>query len=166
MEVRSVEAIVRALNDADVRYLVVGGLAVNAHGYVRMTMDIDLVIELSPDNIIRGLNALMAIGYRFSVPVTPEAFADETSRERWRNEKGMMVLKLWSDLHRSTVIDVFVFEPFDFPDELQKACWIDVAEHVQAPFVSYETLLAMKRDAARPKDLLDVQELQKLNPYR
>jgi len=35
MEVRSVEAIVRALNAAEVRYLIVGDLAVNAHGYVR-----------------------------------------------------------------------------------------------------------------------------------
>ena len=35
MEARSIEAIVRALNEAGIRYLVVGGLAVNAHGYAR-----------------------------------------------------------------------------------------------------------------------------------
>ena len=39
MEVRSIEAIVRALNEAGIRYLVVGGLAVNAHGYARMTRE-------------------------------------------------------------------------------------------------------------------------------
>lgn len=43
MELSAVTAIASALNDAGVRYLVVGGLAVNAHGYVRMTMDVDLV---------------------------------------------------------------------------------------------------------------------------
>jgi hypothetical protein len=42
MEVRSVEAIARALNDAEIQYIVVGGLAVNAHGYERFTRDIDL----------------------------------------------------------------------------------------------------------------------------
>jgi hypothetical protein len=52
MEVRSVEAIVRALNDAKVQYLIVDGLAVNAHGYERLTVDLDLVIGLSRDNII------------------------------------------------------------------------------------------------------------------
>ncbi len=36
MEVRSVEAIMRALNTAEVQYLIVDGLAVNAHGYVRL----------------------------------------------------------------------------------------------------------------------------------
>jgi len=46
MEVRSVEAIVRALNTAEVEYLIVGGLAVNVHGYERLTQDVDLVIGL------------------------------------------------------------------------------------------------------------------------
>jgi hypothetical protein len=35
MEIRSVETIVRALNTSEVKYLVVGALAVNAHGFVR-----------------------------------------------------------------------------------------------------------------------------------
>jgi hypothetical protein len=58
MEVRSVEAIVRALKAAEVRYLIVGGIAVNAHGYERLTRDVDLVIGLEPENIIRGLRTL------------------------------------------------------------------------------------------------------------
>jgi hypothetical protein len=46
MELRSVEAVVAALNAAEVRYLIVGGLAVNAHGYQRTTVDLDMVIQL------------------------------------------------------------------------------------------------------------------------
>lgn len=56
MEVRSVEGIVGALNEASVQYLIVGGLAVNAHGYERLTQDVDLVIRLTPDNVVRGLS--------------------------------------------------------------------------------------------------------------
>ena len=41
MEVRSVEAIITALNAAKVQYLIVGGLAVIAHGYERLTRDVD-----------------------------------------------------------------------------------------------------------------------------
>jgi hypothetical protein len=40
MEVHSIETIVKALNDAGVQYLIVGGLAVNAHGYERLTVDV------------------------------------------------------------------------------------------------------------------------------
>jgi hypothetical protein len=80
MEVQSIEAIVRALNDAGTRYLVVGGLAVNAHGYARMTRDVDLVIQLEPRNTERGLRALLGIGYRLMIPEQPEAFADPAKR--------------------------------------------------------------------------------------
>ena len=58
MELRSLETIVNALNSADVRYILVGGIAVNAHGFVRMTRDVDIVLELQPDNILLGLNTL------------------------------------------------------------------------------------------------------------
>ena len=97
MEVRSVEAIFSALNAADVKYLVVGGLAVNAYGYERLTRDVDLVIDLEPENIIRGLRTLLGLGYRMSIPVTPEQFADSGNREAWRKKKNMTVLRLWSD---------------------------------------------------------------------
>ena len=48
MEVHSVEAIVSALNNAEAKYLIVGGLAVNAHGFVRLTRDVDIVLQLDP----------------------------------------------------------------------------------------------------------------------
>jgi hypothetical protein len=85
MELKSTELIVETLNAAKVQYLVVGGLAVNAHGYVRMTMDIDLVIGLRSENIIKALRSLSDIGYRTSVPITPEQFADPANRTRWRD---------------------------------------------------------------------------------
>ena len=53
MEVRSIEMVVKALNDAKVKYLVVGGVAVVAHGYERFTRDLDLVIGLEAENIRR-----------------------------------------------------------------------------------------------------------------
>ena len=63
MEVRSVEAIMRALNTAEVQYLIVGGLAVNAHGYVRLTRAVDIVLQLDPANVSRALSALFHVGY-------------------------------------------------------------------------------------------------------
>ena len=166
MEVRSVEAIVVALNSAKVRYLIVGGLAVNAHGYERLTNDVDLVIGLKRQNIIRGLRALQAIGYHLAIPVTPEAFADPVLRETWRREKNMVVLRLWSDKHRRTPIDVFVYEPFDFVREFVAGKQEQIMGNAKAPIVAYETLLTMKATAGREKDLLDIKALRKLDPYR
>ena len=79
MKIDDVRTILRALNDANVRYLIVGGLAVVAHGYVRFTQDIDLVIQLERENVLRAMNALTTIGYRPLIPVDAAQFADETS---------------------------------------------------------------------------------------
>jgi hypothetical protein len=166
MEVRSVEAIVRALNAAEVEYLIVGGLAVNAHGYERLTQDVDLVIKLAPHNIVRGLRALDHIGYRMPIPVTPEQFADASNRETWREEKNMTVLRLWSDLHRRTPVDVFVYEPFNFAEEYTAAKLEEIAADLKAPVVRYDTLLAMKRVAARPQDLADISELEQIQKLK
>jgi hypothetical protein len=162
MEVHSVEAVVRALNSAEVEYLIVGGLAVNAHGFVRLTRDIDIVIRLTPDNARNGLHALLAIGYQMSIPEKPEAFADAPTRERWREEKQMVVLKLWSDEHRRTPIDIFVYEPFSFAEELGRCVLLEISPGVTAPVVALATLLEMKRAVGRPQDLIDIQELERV----
>lgn len=162
MEVRSLEAIVRALNAASVKYLIVGGIAVNAHGFVRMTRDVDIVIGLEPDNAKAGLEALLRIGYRMAIPERPEAFADRATRERWRAEKAMLVLKLWSDDHLRTPVDVFVYEPFPFAAEYARAPRLEVAPGVEAPVVTLEQLLVMKRDADRPQDRIDIEELTRI----
>jgi predicted nucleotidyltransferase len=161
MELRSVETVVKALNEAGVRYIIVGGLAVNAHGFVRMTRDLDLVLQLERDNIILGLNTLMEAGYQMAIPATAEEFADLETRELWKTEKNMIVLKLWSDIHRRTPIDIFIYEPFEFISETQNLSRMELAPGVCAPIVSLQTLLEMKRTANRPQDRIDIEELQR-----
>jgi hypothetical protein len=166
MELRSVELIARTLNGEDIRYLVVGGLAVNAHGYERFTQDLDLVIGLEPRNVERALRALMRIGYTPAIPISPEDFANPDNRAAWHAEKSMFVLKMWSDAHRRTPIDIFIREPFDFELEWEHAVKFPLSEEVALPVLRYSTLLDMKREAGREKDLLDISALQKLDPYR
>jgi len=160
MKLKSVEAIVEVLNGAKVRYLVVGGLAVIAHGYLRFTKDVDFVVQLRPDNIKRAFGALAALGYRPLVPITGEQFADASNRERWIREKGMMVLQLWSDHHRETPIDVFVTEPFDFDTEYEGALRKSLFGRFEVRVVSISTLIDMKVAAGRPEDVIDVEHLR------
>jgi hypothetical protein len=159
MELICTERIVETLNAAKVQYLVVGGLAVNAHGYVRMTMDIDLVIGLRPGNIIKALHTLSSIGYKTAVPITPEQFADPVNRAQWRDEKNMRVLKLWNDEFPLTPLDIFVYEPFDFDTEYDAAMRVELRKGLAIPVVRLTTLLAMKKEAGRPQDLADIDML-------
>jgi len=55
MKINSLSAILHALNHADVRYLIAGGVAVNLHGYQRLTHDLDLVIQLEQSNIRQAM---------------------------------------------------------------------------------------------------------------
>ena len=161
MEIRSVETIVSALNKGEAKYLIVGGLAVNAHGFVRLTRDVDIVLQLDPDNVNKGLNALFNIGYQMSIPARPQDFANPETRKDWRQSKGMITLKLWSDEHQRTPVDIFVYEPFDFAKEFATALTVEVCPGLLARVVSLETLLRMKRDAGRAQDLIDIEELHR-----
>jgi predicted nucleotidyltransferase len=159
---KEVQQIVSALNHANVRYVVAGGLAVIAYGYLRLTMDVDLVIDLERENLLRALNALEMIGYKPRLPVTKEAFADARTRENWVSNKNMMVFPLWkpSDTN-GIVIDIFAKCPFNFADEYAKAKWMEIEGGLRIPFIDLDCLLRMKAKAARPKDLLDIEYLER-----
>jgi hypothetical protein len=111
-----------------------------------------MVTGLDPGNVIRGLRALLHIGYRMPIPVTPDEFADAGQRQSWRREKNMIVLKLWSDDHRRTPVYIFVYEPFDFPSEYPIAKWHSLASDIQVLVISYEALVSMKTAARRLRD--------------
>lgn len=160
MKLASLEAIVAALNSGNVRYLVAGGLAVNAHGYIRATQDVDLVIALDTDNILRAFDALATLGYKPLVPITAGQFANADLRDQWIRNKGMKVLNFFSDRHRETNVDLFVTEPFDFEREHANALQGALAPGVSVRFVSLPTLISMKEAADRPRDRDDVQHLR------
>jgi predicted nucleotidyltransferase len=160
MTKRSVEAIVAALNASGVRYLVAGGLAVVAHGYLRFTADVDMMIDLEPQNVERAIEALEGLGYRPRAPVAFREFADPGKREKWVKEKGLTVFSLFSDEHAATEIDLFVEPPLDFDAAYESAARFDVAPGVEAVFVGYEDLLRLKQQAGRQVDLEDIERLK------
>ena len=166
MTARSIEAIVTALNANGVRYLIAGGLAVVAHGYVRLTADLDLILDLAPENVIRGLDALASLGYRPRAPVPLIEFADAGKRESWIREKNLTVFSLYSPEHPATEIDLFATSPLAFGPAYESAALLDVAPGIEAVFVGLDDLLRMKRQSARPQDLEDIARLNALRSNR
>ena len=160
MKLASFEAIARALESAGVRYLVAGGLAVAAHGYLRFTKDADLVIQFDAENIHRAFAALASLGYRPLVPIKAEQFSDTATREGWIREKGMQVLQFWSEAHRETPVDIFVTDPFPFDDEYSRALVKPLNGDIPVRFVSIPTLIRMKEVADRPQDRIDIEYLR------
>jgi hypothetical protein len=160
VKLASFEALVAALGTAGVRYLVAGGLAVNAYGYLRFTKDVDLVVQLVPETIEAAFRALATLGYRPMAPITATQFANPALRAGWIRDKGMQVLQFWSDQHRETPVDVFVTEPFPFDDEYRIALVKPLHGKIPVHFVSIPTLIRMKEAAGRPQDRIDIEHLR------
>src|SRR5216684_2217391 len=51
----------RSLNEAGARYIVIGGFAIRAAGFIRDTMDVDLLVETGPENEARVIQGLMIL---------------------------------------------------------------------------------------------------------
>jgi uncharacterized nucleotidyltransferase DUF6036 len=158
-----IEWVLAPLERAGVRYLVVGGVAVVLHGYLRTTLDLDLVVQLEQDNLERALTALQDLGFQPRVPVPLKAFADPQIRETWRREKNMTVFSLWHPHHPGFALDLFVQEPFDFDTAYDRALSVPIQDDVHVTVVALEDLVAMKRAAGRARDLEDIEALLELS---
>lgn len=150
-----------ALAAADVSYVVVGGTAVVLQGHARMTVDLDLVVDLAPDSLRRSLTALLALGLRSRLPVDPYDFANPVLREQWRTERNLTVFSLYDPDDPFREVDLFAAEPLPFADLVAAATNVDIAG-VPVPVASIEHLIQMKRAVGRPRDLEDVAALERL----
>ena len=160
MKLASFEAIIGALHGAEVRYLITGGLALGAHGYLRSTHDVDLAARRVAENLERLFGALQDLGYRPAAPVAPERFADAAAWEDWIEQNSAAVLRLRSDRHRETPVNVFAAQPFCFEDEYEKALVKPLHGAIPVRFVCIETLIRMKEAAGRLADLADAEQLR------
>ena len=157
----AIEAVLSALNAARVRYLVVGGVAVVLHGHLRATADLDLIVELNPENAREAVRALEGLGFHPIAPVPAVMFADAAARRTWVEDKGMTVFGLWSDRFPGLEVDLFASEPLDFEAAYSRAVRVPLSSTV-ATVVALEDLVALKKAAGRPVDLADIEALRVL----
>jgi hypothetical protein len=153
------EDILAALNQHGVRYVIVGGLAVILHGHVRVTADIDLVIDLEPAQARAAIDALVGTGLRPLVPVDPTAFADKGTRESWVRDKNMQVFSLHDPMDPARHADLFVRHPIPF-EELWAASATVRYGSTEVRVASLGHLKRMKRAAGRTQDLADIEALE------
>jgi len=156
-----IEQVLGALEEAGVRYLVVGGVATVLHGRLRTTADLDLVLDLERENALRAVRALSGLGYRPRAPVEIEAFADEEARRGWVRDKGLAVFSLWSERFQTLEVDLFVEPPFDFEEAYSRALRVPLGV-TEATVVGLDDLIDLKKKSGRPIDAEDVAALEAL----
>lgn len=153
--------LIKLLAESKTDYVLVGGLAVALHGYPRVTMDVDVVLAMSPDNLTRFIAGAKAAGLRPTMPVAIESLAATDLLECWQREKGMLAFGLRGTEAQATVLDVLIASPIPYADLRRNAVMIETGPY-RIPVASIDHLIAMKRASGRSKDLIDIEELQKL----
>src|SRR5437773_11174031 len=105
--VGAIETVLTALNAAHVRYLIAGGVAVVLHGHLRATADLDLIVQLTPENALDAVRAPETLGFRPIAPVPASMLADAEARRARVEDKGRTALGLWRDRFPALVVDPF-----------------------------------------------------------
>jgi hypothetical protein len=146
--VEDLVALCRALNERGARYMIVGGFAVRAAGYDRRTLDIDLLVDVDPENERRVIDAVATL-------------PDGAARELTVGEIARYVVVRVAD---EITVDLMKSASGIAYEEAERDAVVHDVDGVAIPFASPRLLLRMKRDSYREKDALDTAFLKRLLP--
>lgn len=114
------------LNNANIKYIIVGGLATLLHGYMRLTANIDLIINLERNEALKCITTLLDMGLTPRQPVDPYDFADSEIRSTWIKDKNMVVFSLFNPNDPLISVDLFVDNPIQFEDLWDRGEIVDI----------------------------------------
>lgn len=144
----------RNLHEFNVKYIMVGGFATNLHGFSRTTADCDIWIE---DSLINRKNLRLAL--EKNEDISFEAI------------ERMEFVPEWSSiqLHSGLSLDIMTFLK-GFPQTSFEECYkqASIAEiyGLSLPFLHINNLIEAKKQSGRPKDLIDIIELERIKKER
>lgn len=159
------ERIFRALEKHKVRYLVIGGIAVNLHGFTRATADLDLFVALDEENLREFIKAVKGLGLRPRVPVSLDDLADAAKRKDWIENKHMKVFTLNNPKDNREQIDMMVVNDIDFEKAYKNKTTVFVGD-VKITIAGIKELIEMKKIAGRAKDKIDIEELKEIEKIK
>ncbi len=159
------EEIFNEFQTQKVKYVIVGGLAVNLLGSLRSTADLDLLVELSNKNLAKIVAILKKRGYRVKQPVDPMGIADKKIREDWIKNKHMKAFNFYKGERFWDEVDIIIDSPVTYAAARKNAILVSVG-HLKLPVISIDDLIKMKRRANRDVDRLDIKQLLDIKKMR
>jgi len=144
----SYKPIFQALHDAQLKYLVVGGIAVNLHGYPRFTGDVDILLALDHDNLRKMHDLMEKMHYERRVPVDIQDLDDEAKVREWMETKNLSAYTFVNPTHPQFSIDIIVGDSLKFGEYDGRKMLVEMWD-LSIPVVSIDDLIAMKRKIDR-----------------
>lgn len=156
-----------ALTDAKVDFIVGGGVAGVLHGAERVTLDVDLALNMEPANVEKFLGVMQELRLQPRVPMPARDLMSSEAVQRMIAEKGAILFS-FVDFDRP-LQHVYIFLRSDLSfEELSGSAHVVLVEGRAIKIIGIEKLLEIKRTILplRDKDLIDIKELEKLQARR
>lgn len=158
------EEILREFQKQKVKYVLVGGFAVALMGFARSTADMDILVEMSNDNLAKVVTILKEKGYRVKQPVDPMGIADEKLRYDWIHNKHMRAFNFYKE-DELREVDIIIESPVTFEDAKKDIMRIKIDDMV-VPVVSIDNLIRMKKNTGRDIDKMDIKQLRRIKKLK
>ena len=148
------------LADRGVEFVIGGGVACVLHGVERVTLDLDIAVRMTADNLERLAGAADALNLQPRVPIAVAKIGDPEFIRSMVEEKGALVFSLTDPDRPLRQLDIFIHPALSFERLSEGAGSFDLGP-AKIRVVSKEVLMRIKREIQplRPKDVLDLEEL-------
>lgn len=147
----SFEKLLVLLVKSEIEFTTVGGIAVCLNGYVRLTEDVDILIDGSPSNVFKILTTLKDFGEGYAAELEIADFPDE--------EGAVRIIEATENCQ----IDIFTrmkgLYLSDFSEDIQ---YFSSSDGTCIPYLGPKSLITLKSDSVREKDQVDVSVLKEL----
>lgn len=150
---QNIDEFIALANKHKVRMLMVGGGAVNFHGYQRHSADVDFWIETTEDNFKKLVLTFNEMGYEIN------DFPENVKKQ----EQNISIKFSPTDLDLELITKFSVNKTFDEAYKDSEEVTVNDKTFLKWNVLSLEDLITSKVKANRAKDLLDIQQLREIN---
>lgn len=154
------EEILREFQRRKVKYVLVGGIAINLLGFLRSTADMDILVEMSNENLTKVVGILTRQKYRVKQLVDPMGIADKKTRHGWIHNKHIKAFNFYKE-NELKEVDIIIESPVSFQDARKSALQIKI-DNMVLPVISIDNLIKMKKNTGRDVDKLDIEQLKRI----
>ncbi len=158
------EDIFREFQRQRVKYVLVGGIAVNLLGSFRNTGSMDILVEMSDENLAKIVKILKKKGYKVKQPVDPIGIANKKTREDWIKNKHMKAFNFYKHDELKEV-DIIIESPISYEKAKKNAVKIK-SGNITLPVISIDDIIRMKRKSNRGIDEADIEELKMIKKLK
>jgi predicted nucleotidyltransferase len=153
--------VLAALSEGGVRFVVVGGVAVNLQGVPRFTSDLDIAVALDGSSLSDAARVLHRIGLRNRLPVGDDELAQPGVVAGWIAERNLRAFTFVDPRDPLREVDVVLDSPVPY-EEIERTADHMTAGGLTLAVASVDVLIRMKERTGRSQDASDVDALRRV----